>query len=116
MEFVKVTFPSPRGVQMDGAPEGQTGDLLGVQRGHHTFDLGEPIDYTPSSRTELIAGTSKEQPLIIEFQATAPSELAPIQARKTGDVRRSVKTKVAGARVVGRTGKKVAKRKGGKKP
>jgi hypothetical protein len=76
MEFVTVTFPRVRGVQMDGAPEGQTGDLIGVQRGHHIFDLGLPLDYTPPSRTEVVAGTSQDRPMIIAFEPAPSFDMA----------------------------------------
>lgn len=76
MEFVTVTFPRVRDVQMDGAPEGQTGDLIGVQRGHHIFDLGLPLDYTPPSRTEVVAGTSQDRPMIIAFEPAPSFEMA----------------------------------------
>src|SRR5436190_19076074 len=87
MEFVRVTFETVRGVQIDGAPQGQTGELLGVQRGHHTFDLGEPVDYTPSSRTELVAGTSQSQPMVIDFQPAVAFAIA-MKKRARGDRKR----------------------------
>ncbi len=50
MEFVKVSFPSPRKVFIDGEEEGAVGDLIRVQRGIHTFDLGSPpeVKQTPT--------------------------------------------------------------------
>ena len=38
MEFVLVRFPRVRSVRMDGAQQGQTGQVIGVQRGTHIFD------------------------------------------------------------------------------
>src|SRR5207237_8056031 len=76
MEFVRVTYETVRGVQIDGTPQGQTGELLGVQRGHHIFDLGQPVDYTPSSRSEVVAGTSQSQPMVIDFQPAVAFAMA----------------------------------------
>jgi hypothetical protein len=75
MEFVKVTFPTDRAVQLDGAPEGRTNKLLGVERGHHIFDLGEPFDYTPPNRDVLVAGTSQDRPQLIQFEPVSILEL-----------------------------------------
>jgi hypothetical protein len=68
MEFVIATFPQVRGLRMDGAPQGQTGQVIGVQRGHHIFDLGNPKDYVPVSVPAVVAGTSQAQPMVISFQ------------------------------------------------
>jgi hypothetical protein len=73
MEFVQVTFPRARGVFMDGAPQGKTGQTIGVQRGHHIFDLGDPQDYEPPTFPTVVAGTTQTQPLIIMFK---PAEQA----------------------------------------
>jgi hypothetical protein len=123
MEFVRVTFPSVRGVQIDGAPQGQTGDLLGVQRGHHIFDLGVPLDYTPASRTEVVAGTSQDRPMIIEFEpvfemATRRSRRAarPATAARARKVRKAGKKKTAKKKTAKKAaGKKTGKKKIGKK-
>jgi hypothetical protein len=71
MEFVLVTFPTLRPVRMDGAQQGQTGQIIGVQRGTHIFDLGRPQDYAPPSVQTIVAGTSQLQPLVIPFQPVA---------------------------------------------
>jgi hypothetical protein len=42
-EFVKVTFPRRRQVYVDGKPSGFTNDIIQVQTGTHTFDLGATI-------------------------------------------------------------------------
>ena len=115
MEFVKVTFPSRRSVQMDGAPEGHTGDLLGVQRGHHIFNLGEPVDYTPPNRTELVAGTSQDQPMIIKFEPDHLVALPMKKARSTGRAVRTGQARTGGAGRVSSVGKKTAPKKTGRK-
>jgi hypothetical protein len=125
MEFVRVTFPSVRGVQIDGAPQGQTGDLLGVQRGHHIFDLGVPLDYTPASRTEVVAGTSQDRPMMIEFEPAPMFEIAtrrsrsaarPATAARARKVRKAGNKKTAKKKTAKKAaGKKTAKKKIGKK-
>jgi hypothetical protein len=49
-EFVKVTFPGRRRMYVDGNPTGLTNDVIQVQTGTHTFDLGAPRNYRPSRR------------------------------------------------------------------
>jgi hypothetical protein len=71
MEFVLVTFPTLRPVRMDGARQGQTGQIIGVQRGTHIFDLGSPQDYAPPRVQTVVANTSQMQPLVIFFQPSA---------------------------------------------
>jgi len=70
MAFAIVTFPRVRRVFMDGAPEGQTGETIIVQRGHHVFDLGDPQDYTPPSVPAVVTGT-EDDPTIIAFAAAS---------------------------------------------
>jgi hypothetical protein len=71
MEFVLVTFPALRAVRMDGAQQGQTGQIIGVQRGTHRFDLGSPQDYAPPRVQAVVANTTQMQPLVIPFQPAA---------------------------------------------
>jgi hypothetical protein len=71
MEFVLVTFPTLRPVRMDGAQQGQTGQIIGVQRGTHIFDLGSPQDYMPPSVQTIVSRTSQMQPLVIPFLPAA---------------------------------------------
>ena len=79
MEFVLVTFPRVRPVRMDGATQGQTGQVLAVQRGVHIFDLGSPPDYTPPSVQTTVANTTSGAPLVVAFQdaAFAPPPAPP---------------------------------------
>jgi len=66
MEYVVVEYPDDRDVRMDGQVAGQTNDLLMVERGHHLFDLGEPLDYQPASVEANVQDTTPVGPLIIE--------------------------------------------------
>ena len=86
MEFVLVTFPTLRPVRMDGARQGQTGQIIGVQRGNHIFDLGSPQDYAPPSVPAVVANTSQMQPLVIPFRRVAlrVSVGGPAARRGTG--------------------------------
>jgi hypothetical protein len=63
-EFVKVTFPGRRQMYVDGNPTGLTNDVIQVQTGTHTFDLGAPRNY----RIVRVMGTLAPQPMIIAFQ------------------------------------------------
>jgi hypothetical protein len=69
-EFVIVTFPGRRQVYVDGNPTGSgfTNDVIQVQTGTHTFDLGAPRNYKPPSKTVRVTGTLAAQPMIIAFQ------------------------------------------------
>ena len=67
-EFVKVTFPGRRQMYVDGKPCGFTNDVIQVQTGTHTFDLGAPRNYQPSSQTVRVTGTLAPQPMIIAFK------------------------------------------------
>jgi preprotein translocase subunit SecE len=67
-EFVKVTFPGRRQVYVNRKPCGFTNDVIQVQTGTHTFDLGAPPNYRPSSQTVKVTGTLAPLPKIIEFQ------------------------------------------------
>lgn len=67
-ERVIVAYSSTdRDVYVDGKRCGLTNQLLTVETGSHTFDLGEPPTYAPPKITKLIYGTTAEQPLVITF-------------------------------------------------
>lgn len=68
-EFVKVTFPGRRQVYVDGNPAGFTNDVIQVQTGTHTFNLGAPRNYLPFSKTVRVTGTLAPLPMIIAFQS-----------------------------------------------
>jgi hypothetical protein len=80
MEFARVTFPRVRGVNVDGAPMGQTGDLLRLQAGTHLFDLAGPLDYTPPSQTLPVVGTTPGDPLIVAFDPVMAAVAGPAAA------------------------------------
>ncbi len=67
-EFVKVIFPGERQVYVDGNPCGFTNEPFQVQTGTHTFHLGAPWNYQPSSQTVRVTGTLAPLPMIIVFQ------------------------------------------------
>ena len=67
MEHVLVNFPESRTVLIDGEVSGMTNDILRVEEGTHTFSLGDPLDYKPSSRTIKVKGTSPIKPRKVTF-------------------------------------------------
>ena len=66
MEYVKVSYPTDRNVRIDGQVAGITNDTLMVERGHHSFDLGEPQDYQPPSVRKNVQNTTSVSPLLID--------------------------------------------------
>ena len=98
MEFVLVTFPTLRAVRMDGAQQGQTGQIIGVQRGTHLFDLGIPQDYAPPRVQAVVANTTQMQPLVIPFQAAALLVPAGRRAKKVAGRKKRAGGKKAPAR------------------
>ena len=83
MEFVIVRFPTERDVNVDGAAQGKTDQLLRLQAGTHSFDLDVPLDYKPASQTKRVIGTSMASPMEIVF-TRAPRAAA----RRRGKPRR----------------------------
>jgi hypothetical protein len=67
MEHLLVIFPASRTVLIDGEKSGRTNKILRVEEGTHTISLGEPRDYTPSSRTLNVKGTSPIKPNEVTF-------------------------------------------------
>ena len=104
MEFVVVTFSNTRGVNINGAPRGQTGQLLRLQAGTHNFDLGRPLDYTPSSVMTPVRGTTFAAPMIIAFLPLTAAErraarsmtATPPAAGRKKRARRSTRKETAG--------------------
>ncbi len=70
-EYAFVKYPTVRGVVIDGNPSGQTDSLLQVSAGHHTFALDGDADYEPPSQQVLVQGTTANDPMIVEFTASA---------------------------------------------
>jgi hypothetical protein len=89
MEFVRVTFGTTRSVRVDGAVRGQTNDIIRMQAGTHSFDLGTPKDYSPSRIMTQVTGTSLPSPMVITFTpmfaaaVTAAARSTRAGARKT---------------------------------
>jgi hypothetical protein len=67
MEHVLVHFPVSRTVLIDGEESGKTNVVLRVEEGTHTFSLGSPQDYRPSSRSVNVKGTSPIKPREVTF-------------------------------------------------
>ncbi len=71
MEYVTVTYPSDRVVYIDDNENGRTNQVLRVNEGTHTFDLGDPKDYSPSEQTLSVSGTNSIVPLEVVFKPAA---------------------------------------------
>jgi hypothetical protein len=67
MQFIRVTFPDPRTVFIDGGATGCTGDTLTIDEGPHDVDLGTPLNYTPTEQPINPFGTSLEKPELVPF-------------------------------------------------
>lgn len=67
MEYVIVKYPEARDVFVDDQQVGKTNQTLELETGHHTFSLGEPVDYTPPVQTVAVTGTNPIIPMEIEF-------------------------------------------------
>lgn len=70
MEYVVVKYYRKRNVFMDGNLVGKTGETLMVQEGTHRFELGQPINYTPSFRKAQVTSTIATDPMQISFSPT----------------------------------------------
>ena len=66
MEYVVVSYPTARDVRIDGQIAGKTNGTLRVERGHHTFDLGDPLDYKPASIEKSVRSTTTIKPMRIK--------------------------------------------------
>ena len=67
MEHVTVKYPHRRKVFIDGNESGFTNMTLRTNRGTHTFNLGEPRDYTPKWRRVKVRNTTPIRPLEVVF-------------------------------------------------
>ena len=118
MEFVIVEFPIARGVNMDGAPNGFTNQLLTVQAGTHIFDLGLPIDYNPASCQHQVVNTDINNPMRIPFAQgafVAMAEAASVTRRSAAPRRKAKSTRAKKARKPNKKVKKIKKIKKTKK-
>jgi hypothetical protein len=67
-EYVRVVFPDQRDVFVDGDKMGRTNRKFRIGRGTYVFDLGDPQDYAPASRTKTIKNTTEDEPLEVPFE------------------------------------------------
>jgi len=74
MEYVKVNYYRKRNVFMDGNSTGKTNETLRVEEGTHKFDLGEPMNYSPSFCRAKVMDTTQIKPMEITF---TPVKAAP---------------------------------------
>jgi hypothetical protein len=68
-ESVWVTYVADRDVFVDGQLSGRTNQLMTVETGTHTFDLGLPQTYLPHEITKKVTGTTSLAPLELKFEA-----------------------------------------------
>lgn len=68
-ESVWVDYVVDRDVYVDGQLWGRTNELMTVETGTHTFDLGLPQTYLPREITKKVTGTTSLDPLEIKFEA-----------------------------------------------
>lgn len=66
MEYVVVSYPTVRDVRLDGQIIGKTNVTLRVERGNHTFDLGDPLDYQPAYIEKSVRNTTTIRTMHIE--------------------------------------------------
>ena len=67
-EYLVVKFPKPRKVLLNGAPKGNTNELLTLQGGKYTVSLEPNSDFTPTEQDIDLRNTSALNPLEVEFQ------------------------------------------------
>ena len=68
MEYVRVKFPGPRKVLLDGREFGPANQTLMVEEGHHRFSLDGARDFEPESQDCLVRDTLSTTPMVIEFK------------------------------------------------
>lgn len=67
MEFVIVTYPTTRSVNIDGVLTGDTNEVLRLDAGTYRFDLGTPPNYQPASLEAVVTGTTVLVPMKVVF-------------------------------------------------
>lgn len=68
MEYVVVRYWRRRTVYINGNPGGFTNLRLSVNRGTHTFDLGDPRNYRPRQRRIRVINTTRNNPRELHFE------------------------------------------------
>ncbi len=84
-QYVRVVYPRSREVEIDNTISGLTNDVLIVEEGTHRFDLGQPVDYSPTFTDQVVTGTTPGKPLAIVFMPLAAAATAarlPVKADK----------------------------------
>jgi len=105
MEFVMVTYPTKRSVNVDGELTGDTNEVLQMEEGTHKFDLGVPANYQPAlcPAFPLIALFKFPRPLLSLKPATTTAdgkyliEGVPVGEQEISAHKTSGATKSAGA-------------------
>lgn len=69
LQYVRVNYVSDRDVFVDGSRNGKTNKILRVDEATLEFDLGNPVDYKPSSIEKSVTGTTSINPLELYFEA-----------------------------------------------
>jgi hypothetical protein len=67
-EYLVVSFPQPRKVLLNGAPRGNTNELLELEGGKYMVSLEPPPDFTPTEQEIDLRNTSAMEPLKVEFE------------------------------------------------
>jgi len=67
-EFLKVSFPEPRDVLINGEINGITNKVLELDRGGYEVSLAPPPDFTPEQQSVDLHDTSILTPKEIEFK------------------------------------------------
>src|ERR1700753_1042455 len=68
MGYVLVNYPEDRTVFVDNTADGDTNEAFQVETGTHFFDLGHPVDYTPSQIKQSVPNNTSLNPLQLTFQ------------------------------------------------
>ena len=67
MEYLLVHFREDRGVIVNGQSQGRTETVIELEAGQHIVSLDPPVDYSPSSETIDLQGTTVLSPLEFTF-------------------------------------------------
>jgi len=67
-EYLVVLFPQPRKVLLNGAPKGNTNELLTLEGGKYKVSLEPPFGFTPLEQEIDLRNTSSMNPLEVKFE------------------------------------------------
>ena len=67
-EYLVVLYAQPRKVLLNGAPKGQTGDLLELPAGKYQVSLEPPGDFMPPEQEIDLRNTSALNPREVQFE------------------------------------------------